>query len=315
MTSKKKVLTVLAKLVLFASFLVQVGFFSQFSAPHKEWSSEEKIQLQTLERSIEKLAKENASIEEMQKVSKEYKEVVGSVEKDREAFFYTIKQLGISGVASWLLNIYFYLLPWFALLFLVWLIEGSERKKTFFRNPISFLFSVIIYPIVMLCVITSWARLAGRKVIITAELRQTKEKFFSILSEDELDKIKEFAQSKLSISFWQKILFLEGKKKQHSFAVAITVTVMLMIIGNPLVRVVEANLLVKEVTVTQLVINTSPNVSVGYSNPCLMDMLLANIWIEQRLEKTTRIYINLISRCLDGFIMEIEHIPDSLAVI
>ncbi len=316
MTSKKKIGTTLAKLALLISFLVQVGFFSQLSTPPKERSAEQKSQLVALERKMQTQADDNASVEAMQQTAKDYRQAVDPIEEQREKVFSTLRQITLREAASWLLNTYLYLLPWFAVLFLIWSLEESNKKKNFFKNPFSLIVSIIIYPIVILCLLIRWVRLTGRKVRVTTELRRTKEKFFSLLSEDESERIQQFVHSNLSVANWKSLLHSEGRSYHHHFVTALVVTVLFMIIGNPVLHDTKGCVMAQTgvIQITHISDDISPPDFPSNDTHFEHDMSYIIEWAEHKLETTRRLYIDLVTRCLDGFIMQLEHIPDSLTV-
>jgi hypothetical protein len=121
--------------------------------------------------------------------------------------------------SPWLIRQYFEGLPFACILLLIWIGEGSDRKKKFFvRSPVSLIFSLLLYPLVFALVFTKWIRNAGRSVYAEVELRRTKDAFLAILSSDELEAIKKFAESRLTRSAWRRKLERRGLVAKRSFA-------------------------------------------------------------------------------------------------
>ena len=122
-------------------------------------------------------------------------------------------------LAPWLLRQYLEGFPFAAILLLIWIWEGNERRKKFFlRSPVSFIFSLLVYPLVFTLVLIRWVRNEGRSVYAEVELRRTKDAFLAILSGDELEAIRRFAEGRRSLGSWRKKLERRGLVAQRSFA-------------------------------------------------------------------------------------------------
>lgn len=238
MTSKKKVRFALAKLALLIAFLVYSDFFGQLGASHgNERTAETKAELKILERKMEIAMQEKASVETMQKLAQQYKEKIDPGTEARKVFVAWIKARGISGLITKAMQLYLYLLPWFAGLFLIWFIEGSDKNKKLFKNPWSLIISIIFYPFVAAYVANIW--LGSLERDNSDAVMRAKRIFFALLSDDDIEKIKRLARDYLLK------IFRETR-------------------------------------------NTQPS---------------------------SRIYLHCICRYLDGFIREIDHIPDALAFV
>lgn len=358
MTTKKRIITVLLKLVLFICFLINIGFFSHFvrslNTSHESITTEQFLQLERFvqtkvdkERNnpnykakdyfndlleirekygntsvvqiswLQDICNKNSSRDEITAAAIEFRSKIDPGNESREEAFADIKKAGWSGVFAWFGSSYLYLLPWVFLLFIIWAFEGSENKQTFFKNPFGFFISLAIYPLIIVYLIIRWITLTERQVRISVELRRTKEKIFCVLSDDEILKIKNFAQSSLPIFTWRKQLRLEGKSPQHSFVTALLVTVLFMVVGNSLLQAAENYSLPKEVTITQSLVNNASPPGSTFSNINLVaeDILLLTPYEELRQEKLGQVYINLVVRYFAGFVMKIEHIPNMLTAI
>jgi len=135
----------------------------------------------------------------------------------REKFFKEVKHTPIMEIICptflWFLKQYVLgLIPAF-LLILLW---AYEKKR--FKNPLSILLSLISYPIFFSVVFFQWTREKGREMYAETQLRRTKDKFLSILSEDEVAAVRLFAQSNLSLKTWNTSLSSSFKR---SFALGL----------------------------------------------------------------------------------------------
>lgn len=140
------------------------------------------------------------------------------------------KHVEWSAVSKWLFGQYKKNFILALILLLLWLIE-SRKGKFSFRNPFTFLLLLIFYPITLAYFVYAWVKIKAKELYAEAEIRRTKQNLFSILSKDEIDKIRQFAQSKISAKKWRGSLVSgSGIFFRHSFATALTVTIILFII-------------------------------------------------------------------------------------
>ncbi|MDD4412222.1 MAG: hypothetical protein PHR00_01090 [Patescibacteria group bacterium] len=274
---------------------------------------------------LQGMAQENSTTEEMSTVAKKFKEKIEAKISHRDEFMANVRDLRLVGILTWLANAYLYLLPWFFVLFVIWAIEGSDNKKTFFRHPLGFTVSIIVYPAIAIYVLVKWMILTERKVLVATELRRTKENIFCAFSEDEVAKIKKITQGSLSASNWRKSLGIEGKKNYHAFSAAMTVVVLLMIVSKPLLLEAE-NYSTSKTMLTNQSTKSTINILPTTSPPANFHDNDSSVWwekitdfvsavsltIEWYREIISQLYIKIVARCLDGFVMEIEHIPDTL---
>ncbi|WKZ24747.1 MAG: hypothetical protein QY321_03995 [Patescibacteria group bacterium] len=239
MTSKKKVAVKIAKVALFAFFLIHVGFFSLLDASHRDEHLEEKAKLEILGKRFDtksqQLIKNNASIEEIQAAAKKYRQEIEEIKSHRTEAFAMLSSIETKEALSWLLSAYLYLLSWFACLFLIWFFEGFEEHKIFLANSLSLIISVILYPIVAIRIAYVW--LDEKKNV--DDVTKVKQRFFKMLSDDDIERIQRFARD------------------------------------------------------------------------CLHDVTQE----PRSIERGLRQFPFLVERCLDGFVMEVDHVPDTLAVV
>lgn len=147
--------------------------------------------------------------------------VPGSVYYDnRKAAFKT----NWAPIRNWWLNLYLTILPWAFILFLIWGYEGSDLKKIRVKNPLNFLLSLALYPLVIFIAVRAWWINIGRHVAASVEVRRTKEKMFSLFSQDEIALVKQFAKSRISL---KEFRVLHGKSLQHGFTIALVFTIFL----------------------------------------------------------------------------------------
>jgi hypothetical protein len=139
----------------------------------------------------------------------------------RKKFFEDTKHVDyamvLKDVLQWLWSLYLKnFLPAFLLL-VVWFFERGQGRT--FRSPLSFGLCVLFYPVFLNVVFIRWCKIKGREFYARADLQRTKERFFHLLSEDEVLAIKLFAQSKIKLAEWKTIV--PHARYRRSFAVAI----------------------------------------------------------------------------------------------
>jgi hypothetical protein len=126
-------------------------------------------------------------------------------------------------------------MPLAIILFFLWFLgDPDDRKWLGFKfswpKPWKFALAVIFYPIVIAVV---WGRKLKEDTwnsIGQARIRQTKENIFGILSDEELEKIKKLTKGTVSLANFRLELATEGLTPRHSFILALSVTIFLMII-------------------------------------------------------------------------------------
>lgn len=129
-------------------------------------------------------------------------------------------------ILNWLLLFYLKSMPVAFILFLTWLYQGSEYKRLQVRSPVSFIISLILYPFVIGASIRRWWIDQGRSFGAEVEIRRTREKFFTMLSTDEIKLVKDFARSKLSIKEFRGDLEEKGYKIRYSLLPIILITIL-----------------------------------------------------------------------------------------
>lgn len=117
----------------------------------------------------------------------------------------------------WWRNAYLQNLLYAGLLYLFWLLIDAKASKYIRRNPLSSLFALTIYPIVLCFLIYEKFREKARRIDAEIDYRRTKDKFFSILSRDEIGRIQTFVHSGKKLWEWNEELKSEGRVFKHSF--------------------------------------------------------------------------------------------------
>ncbi len=112
------------------------------------------------------------------------------------------KNFSWAGARSWLAEKYLLTLPLILVLYCLWWYNDQKKFKISFRNFGVFIAALIFYPLIVIVVLINWMEHQGKAVVAEAEIRKFKHSFFAILSQEEKEAIKEFA---------------EGKTKWHGF--------------------------------------------------------------------------------------------------
>lgn len=159
--------------------------------------------------------------------AEDYKEFIDPGRVPREKTFNELKSLGWQKIFIWLLFVYLKVMPFAFILFLIWATEIWEDEKLHFPKPFRFLLLLIFYPIIIVWVLIKNLKREARDYLAEAEYRRTKQNLFSCLSEQEIQKIKDFKASTLSISIWWKQLTDLGLKPKHCLASALIVTLLI----------------------------------------------------------------------------------------
>lgn len=129
-------------------------------------------------------------------------------------------------------------LPWFWAFYLknfflglFYLCTRWEKEYNTFKikNPFSFCIAVLLYPYVIGRLFVGWLKKSGKYLTLEANLRMRKEKFFSLLSENEVLKIRKFVKNNLSQKDWQLYLNGQGLVVRRSFAQALLATLLLSV--------------------------------------------------------------------------------------
>jgi len=132
-------------------------------------------------------------------------------------------------LSAWLLKSYLKNLPLAFFLFLFWWYQEKKHLKVL--NPLSFIVSLIFYPITVALIIKEALTEEGRYYFAEAELRRTKDKMFTMLSADEVADLRRFAKSRgLTLNDWRNYLGNQGFKPQGILISSLVVTILFMAI-------------------------------------------------------------------------------------
>jgi hypothetical protein len=161
-----------------------------------------------------------SEINELQRLSRPHSSLK-DIEKARDKFTAEFRPesrpepaITMPEILHWLAGAYLYLLPWAALIFLVWIFESE--KKNFLKNPLSLLLCLTAYPVVLSWILIKWSKDSGQQILTEAEIRRTKEKFFTLLSEDELHSFRLFAANRIKLRSVRRQLQQRAVRLKHS---------------------------------------------------------------------------------------------------
>ncbi|MBP9682371.1 MAG: hypothetical protein KBD76_13270 [Bacteriovorax sp.] len=213
---------------------------------------------------------------------------------------------------SWSSRKYFKFFPLIFLLYSFWFFVDGKVSKFMRRNPFSFVLAAALYPIVIFMLIRDLFVTKARSVIAEADYRRTKDEFFSVLSKDELGRIKDFARSSRKLFEWRKELKDEGKIFKHSFVLVLSFTIFLgfMFRSTSVCAETKSD---KRTEIYQFVKEkTDSTVSVLDFQP-LDEGVLPDIIPWPRLLSQKIKFINKSYILENGFIPDVGHIPNSVS--
>jgi len=200
--------------------------------------------------------------EDMYRASNEYKDFRSGAAEGREKTKSKLREMGFLGVLLWLIIFYLKNLPLALILYLVWIREENGGFK--FPRPLRFLLALVLYPIIISRTVWCWLRKEGRELYAEAELRRTKKQLFTYLSDEELTRVKGFANSSLSFSHWKMQLAKSGLKPRHGLALALVVTFVFLMMPRP--KEVEAKKVgpgcIQSVVLEQIAKSSLPRMSI-----------------------------------------------------
>ncbi|OGI25105.1 MAG: hypothetical protein A3J76_02670 [Candidatus Moranbacteria bacterium RBG_13_45_13] len=136
------------------------------------------------------------------------------------------------GVRTYLWFMYFRYMFLSAILFFLWVQERHRKDELVLPNPLSFILITAFYPIVIGHHIFRWFRREGRSIIAEAEIRRMN-RLYAYISPEDLERIKLFAKSNLSLAHWRQQLSGFGLKPRHSFAAALLVSLIFVFVIRP----------------------------------------------------------------------------------
>ncbi|MFA5131559.1 MAG: hypothetical protein WC467_04020 [Patescibacteria group bacterium] len=157
-----------------------------------------------------------------------YKEKIDPGSEEREKLKVEMtKKYFWPNVRIWLWHFYLKNLPLAFILFLFWWYQEKNNLKI--SNPLSFVISLIFYPLTIALVIREALSEKSRYYLAEAELRRTKKKMFSMLSTNEVDDLRRFAKSRgISLKDWKAYLQNQELEAQHLLVPSLLVTLFLV---------------------------------------------------------------------------------------
>ncbi|MBP6879545.1 MAG: hypothetical protein KBD22_00060 [Candidatus Pacebacteria bacterium] len=230
-----------------------------------------------------------------------------------EAYDSNISSFDWSEISNWTLRKYLKFFPLIFLLYTFWFFVDGKVSKFMRRNPFSFALAVAFYPIVIFMLIRDLFVTKARSVIAEADYRRTKDEFFSVLSKDELGKIKDFTRSSRKLFEWRKELQEEGRIFKHSFGLVLIFTIFFGSMFRTTSVCAESKS-DKRTEIYQFVKEkTDSTVSVWDFNQ-IDDGVLPDIipWPKLLLQKIK--FINKPYILENGFIPDVGHIPNSVSI-
>jgi len=154
-----------------------------------------------------------------------FKERISSIQQD---VFLKENQMSfqelVQKIGRWMALFYCKNLLFVLALFLLWMWDNEKNKFTL-KNPVGLCVTTIIHPIVLSIIFVQWIRFVERSFSAEVELRRTKDKFFTMLSHDEIFAIRNFVKSNKQIQEWREELIKNGNTVKKSYTVAYIATI------------------------------------------------------------------------------------------
>lgn len=250
-----------------------------------------------------------------------YKKHIDPAREARDEAFTTIGRIGLNGVLNWFLLLYLKTLPLALLLYLIWLNEDKKRNKNFcFRSPLSFVLALMVYPLVVAYVVFKWLQYSERRIWTEAEMRRTKNRIFTFLSDDEISQIRDFAQSGLSAICWRKQLLAQGLFLKHGLTKAVIATLVMAFLMSLLPRatvIASSKKKVYDEVVAEQLNQLGHNLArmsiekdeTNNQNDWIDKDLLHEFWLFDFKPQTRAFFWMLNCLNIQEFIKNIDHIP------
>jgi len=167
------------------------------------------------------------------KAREDYKEFIEPGHESREKAREHLQQIGWYGILNWFLWLYLKTLPLVFILYFLWAKEELGYYERFLiPKPFGFAVLLLLYPFVIGFYICCWFKNNGRHIYAEAELRRSK-RLFAYLSEEDQERIRQFAKTNLSLSYWRRQLTELGLKPRHSLTSALLVTLIFVFVIRP----------------------------------------------------------------------------------
>jgi hypothetical protein len=192
-----------------------------------------------------------------------------------------------------------------AALLLVWFYQG--KKSLIIKNPLSFLLAVIIYPVVIGISWFQGFRDFGRGLYGEAVVRKFKYRVFDMLSENEIEVIRQFVTGKITRHHLQ-IRFSGKRLPQRSLAVALLVTIVLVIAPKNFGQ--NGNHYHPDKAQVEISSRSGPEIrsDVGQDNPDGSSGIVEMFFLEKEIRILLFIPSEILKRII-RVIRKIDHIP------
>lgn len=229
-----------------------------------------------------------------------------------ESYDTEVSDFNWNDVFSWTLRKYLKFFPLIFFLYAFWFFTDGKVSKFMRRNPFSFVLAVVLYPIVLAMLFRDLFITKARNFVAEADYRRTKDEFFSVLSKDEIGRIKSFARSSRKLFEWRKELQEEGRIFKHSFGLVLIFTIFLGFMFRTTSVCAESKS-DKRTEIYQFVKEKTDSMVSVWDFDQIDDAVLPDIipWPRLLLQKIK--FINKPYILEDGFIPDIGHIPNSVS--
>ncbi len=212
----------------------------------------------------------------------------------------------------WILDQYLKnLLPAFLLLWLWWY---QDKKTIKIKNPLSFIFCLIIYPVI---IIRTWKEKLNQQakyLLMTVDYRQRQHNLFALFSENEIQEIKRFANSNINLETYRQHLSDNGLVVKHKFFPALVMTLIFIVVSEQKIGAQNNSSIttsLDELNKIELLDKSPPNFSSSLED-CLDFKTIKSIIDERKsciLLSKKYGFIVKSQKCLKGYEKDIIHIP------
>jgi hypothetical protein len=219
-------------------------------------------------------------------------------------------------VLYWMINMYWHNLIFVLFLFVLW--DAQRRGKLVIKNPLSIIINTILHPLTLSIIFFQYMSTK----IMESEFRRTKDKFLTVLSEDELQFVQTVIRRGFSRKEFKALLAVRGSMIRHSLAWGLMATILITILPQQVKSTVKADLsavaLAKaERQVTQICVSSlAQHVLVvdnyqpdGGANHLAVDLFIEKIFILQFFINVS--FVRLREFFFEGFNLwtKIQHVP------
>lgn len=185
---------------------------------------------------------------------------------------------------------------------LLWIWWYEEKKTLRIKNPLSFLFCLIIYPVIIIKKLKDKLKNQTKDLIVITKYRQQQINLFSLFSKDEINEIRKLALVEPGHP--------SGEMIRHSFLSALTVTLFLTIFSNQAYCSQSQKNFKMCIVQTEQLGPPGVNIISCYFDSSLKLFLDQNpeIQLLDVTDKETKFFDHG-KDCLDGFRKKLMHVP------